>query len=165
MARKDIRYMSEYDDAFWMEEALTEAREAEKMNEIPVGAVIVLNDECIGRGHDLRETTKDPTNHAEMIALREAAKNIGDWRLCDCKIYVTLEPCPMCAGALILARIKRLIYGAQNLKFGAVDTHCNILSIPGFNHKVEVASGIMSEECADLLSGFFQREGVAKKRE
>jgi tRNA(adenine34) deaminase len=150
--------MSGYDDTYWMNEALTEAGEAERKNEIPVGAVIVLDDECIARGHDLRETTKDPTNHAEIISIREAAKKLGDWRLSGCSMYVTLEPCPMCAGALILARIKRLVYGAQNIKFGAVDTHCNILSIPGFNHKVEVASGVMSEACAELLSGFFQRK-------
>ncbi|MBN1900849.1 tRNA adenosine(34) deaminase TadA [Candidatus Sumerlaeota bacterium] len=150
--------MPGFDDHFWMKEALVEAEKAEQKDEIPVGAVIVLNDECIARGHDLRETSGDPTNHAEMIALRKAAKKIGGWRLCDCEMYVTLEPCPMCAGALILSRVKRLVYGAPNLKFGAVGSQCNILSLSGFNHKVEVTPGIMAKECGAILTRFFKNK-------
>ncbi|HQH12036.1 MAG TPA: nucleoside deaminase, partial [Candidatus Sumerlaeota bacterium] len=99
--------------------------------------------------------TGDPTAHAEMLALREGAKKIGDWRLADCDLYVTLEPCPMCAGAIILARIRRLVYGAPNHKSGAVQTHCRLLDIETFNHKVEVVSGVLADQSAELLKKFF----------
>jgi len=150
--------MNHYDHEYWMNEALKEAGKAAAMDEIPVGAVIVLGEECLARAFDQRESTADPTNHAEMIAIREAARQIGDWRLCDCLIYVTLEPCPMCAGAILLSRIKHLVYGAINKKFGAVETHCQLLSLSNFNHKVEVTSGILSDECSELLRDFFQKK-------
>ncbi len=140
-----------------MREALREAGEAFARHEIPVGAVVVLGDECIGRGHDAREETCDPTAHAEILALREAARAIGDWRLEGADLYVTLEPCPMCAGALILSRIRRLVYGAPNHKSGAVASRCRLLDITDFNHSVEVIAGILDEECASLLSRFFTR--------
>ena len=141
-----------------MNEALAEAGRAFALNEIPVGAVVVLGEECLARAHDMRESTGDPTAHAEILVIREAAKAIGDWRLCDCDLYVTLEPCPMCAGAMILARIRRLVYGAPNLKAGAVETHCHLLSLPGFNHRVETISGVLAEPCAELLKRFFSRK-------
>jgi len=142
-------------DEHWMREALREAGEAFAREEIPVGAVIVLGDECLSRASDLRETTGDPTAHAEILAIREAARKIGDWRLEGCEIFVTLEPCPMCAGAMILSRLKRLVYGAPNHKSGAIDTHCRLLEIDSFNHFVEVRSGVLEKECAELLKRFF----------
>ena len=145
-------------DRFWMNEALNEAAVAFAEDEIPVGAVVVFGEECLARAHDRRESTGDPTAHAELLAIREAARKIGDWRLCECELYVTLEPCPMCAGALLLARIKRLIYGAPNLKSGAIQTHCNLLSIETFNHKVEVTSGVLTDSCAALLRDYFVRK-------
>ena len=142
-------------DEYWMNEALAEAGRGFALDEIPVGAAIVLGEECIARAHDMRETTGDPTAHAEMLALREGAKKIGDWRLADCDLYVTLEPCPMCAGAIILARIRRLVYGAPNHKSGAVQTQCRLLDIETFNHKVEVVSGVLADQSAELLKKFF----------
>ncbi len=145
-------------DIYWMKEALKEASQAFEEDEVPVGAVIVLGDECLARTHDMRESLGDPTAHAEILAIRQAAQKIGDWRLEHCDLYVTLEPCPMCAGAMILARVRRLIYGAPNLKSGAVESHVRLLSIPTFNHLVTVKSGILSEECASLLSEFFRKK-------
>jgi tRNA(adenine34) deaminase len=145
-------------DIFWMNKALDEAAAAFTEDEVPVGAVLVLGEECLAKAHDIREKTGDPTSHAEILAIREASEKIGDWRLCDCELYVTLEPCPMCTGAILMSRIKRLIYGAPNFKGGAVKTHCSLLSIPTFNHKVEVRSGVLEEECADLLKKFFSRK-------
>jgi tRNA(adenine34) deaminase len=149
------RNTREQTDERWMNEALIEAGKAFALDEIPVGAVLISGDECLARAHDMRESTGDPTAHAEILVLRDGARLIGDWRLCECDLYVTLEPCPMCAGALILARIRRLIYGAPNAKSGAVETHCNLLAIEGFNHKVEVISGVLTEPCAELLKKFF----------
>jgi tRNA(adenine34) deaminase len=145
-------------DIYWMKEALKEASHALMEDEVPVGAVIVLGDRCLARTHDRRESTGDPTAHAEILAIRQAAREIGDWRLSGCNLYVTLEPCPMCAGAMILARVKRLIYGAVNLKAGAVESHARILSVPTFNHLVMVTPGILPEECAAPLSQFFQNK-------
>lgn len=140
----------------YMREALVEAEKALEYDEVPVGAVVVKNDRIVARAFDLRDSRKDPTAHAEILALRQAAKNLGDWRLNDCELYVTLEPCPMCAGAAIQARIKTLIFGAPNLKAGAVITHCHSLSIPSFNHKVAVISRVLEQQCAELLSRYFQ---------
>lgn len=139
----------------YMELALTEARKALSANEVPVGAVVRLGDEVIARAYDLREHSFDPTAHAELLALRQAAVRLGDWRLNECMLYTTLEPCPMCAGALILARIKCLVYGASNFKFGAVATKCKLLDCAEFNHRVEVVAGVLSEECSALMSNFF----------
>ena len=145
-------------DIYWMKEALKEASQALEEDEVPVGAVIVRGAECLARTYDMRESLGDPTAHAEILAIRQAAGKIGDWRLSGCNLYVTLEPCPMCAGAMILARINRLIYGAVNLKSGAVESHVQLLSIPTFNHRVTVTPGIISEECAALLSEFFRKK-------
>lgn len=145
-------------DEYWMRQAMAVAREAPACDEIPVGAIVVKNRTCIARAHDLRHREKDPTAHAEILALRKAAEKTGDWRLEDCDLYVTLEPCPMCAGAIILSRIKRLIYGAPNHKSGAIETNCRLLDIETFNHKVEVTAGILAEESAALLKEFFKNK-------
>jgi tRNA(adenine34) deaminase len=131
------------DDIKYMKMALAEARKAYQRAEVPIGAVVVCNDQIVGRGFNLREQTQDPTSHAEMIALREAAANEASWRLEDCQLYVTLEPCPMCAGAILQSRIKRLVYGASDPKAGAVRSLYQLLDDDRFNHQVEVEAGVM----------------------
>jgi len=144
------------DDIKYMKMALAEARKAYQRAEVPIGAVVVCDDQVVGRGFNLREQTQDPTSHAEMIALREAAKNEASWRLENCQLYVTLEPCPMCAGAILQSRIKRLVYGASDPKAGAVNSLYQLLSDERFNHQVEVEAGIMKKEAAQLLKDFFR---------
>ncbi len=141
---------------FYMREALVEARKAYALNEVPVGAIVVLNDLIIGRGHNLRETLCDASAHAEILALREAARYVGGWRLNGATIYVTIEPCAMCAGALVQFRVQTLVYGARDLKAGAVDSGLNIVREPRFNHQVEVISGIMEAECREIIQDFFR---------
>jgi tRNA(adenine34) deaminase len=143
------------DDTYFMKEALAEARKAREKDEPPVGAVIVKDGEIIARGHNLREKLQDPTAHAEMLAVREAAARLGRWRLSDCEMYVTLEPCAMCAGAVVLARLGRLVYGACDPKAGAVVSLMNLVSDERLNHQVEVKGGILAEECGALLRDFF----------
>ena len=142
-------------DIDFMMEALKEAEKAFAKSEVPVGAIVVKDGEIIARGHNLRETLQDPTAHAEMIAIKESAIHLGRWRLTDCTIYVTLEPCAMCAGAMVLARIQRLVYGASDPKTGAVGSLMNILSDKRLNHQVEIESGILAKECGDLLRNLF----------
>jgi len=144
------------DDIKYMKMALAEARKAYQRAEVPIGAVVICNDQVVGRGFNLREQTQDPTSHAEMIALREAAKNEASWRLEDCQLYVTLEPCPMCAGAILQSRIKRLVYGASDPKAGAVNSLYQLLNDERFNHQVEVEAGVMEQEAAQLLKDFFR---------
>lgn len=144
-------------DQHFMKEALKEAWLAASRDEVPVGAVVVCSEEVIARGFNLREHLSDPTAHAEMIALRQAAVARGDWRLNDCDLYVTMEPCPMCAGALIQARIRRLIYGAPDPKAGAVQSCLQMLDMDCFNHKVEVTAGVCREESVRLLQDFFKK--------
>ena len=141
------------DDEQWMKAAIAEARLAE--GEVPVGAVIVHAGEIIGRGRNLRETTQDPTAHAEMIALREAAHALASWRLIDTSLYVTLEPCPMCAGALINARVPRVVWGCDDPKAGATRTLYTIGSDARLNHRFESVSGVLDDECGALLTEFF----------
>ena len=143
-------------DIKYMKMALAEARKAYQRAEVPIGAVVVCDDQVVGRGFNLREQTQDPTSHAEMIALREAAKNEASWRLEDCQLYVTLEPCPMCAGAILQSRIKRLVYGASDPKAGAVNSLYQLLNDERFNHQVEVEAGVMKKEAAQLLKDFFR---------
>lgn len=147
----------ELEDQNWMLEAIAEANKAEQIGEVPIGAVIVRNNEIIGRGYNLRETTHDPTAHAEIIAIRDACERIGAWRLLDCTLYVTLEPCPMCAGALVQSRIKRVVYGTTDPKAGCAGTLMNLLQEPRFNHETELTSGVLMSECASLLTQFFRR--------
>lgn len=140
----------------WMLEAIEEARKAEALREVPIGAVIVKDGEIIGRGHNLRETTFDPTAHAEMIAIRQATEHLGAWRLLDCTLYVTLEPCPMCAGALVQSRVKQVVYGTADPKAGCAGTLMNLLQEDRFNHRVDVVAGVLQEPCAHLLTNFFR---------
>jgi tRNA(adenine34) deaminase len=144
------------DDQRWMDLALAEAMKAEAMGEVPIGCVIVSGSEIIGRGHNLRERDQDPTAHAEMIAVREAAKRLGGFRVTAATLYVTCEPCPMCAGAIVNARIDRLVYGCHDPKAGACGTLYNIPADTRLNHRVEVVAGVMEEECAEILSRFFR---------
>ena len=141
--------------------ALAEAKKAWALGEVPIGAVVVRDGEVLAWAHNLRETWGDPTAHAELIAIREAARRVGGWRLTGATVYATIEPCPMCAGALLLARVDRLVYGAPDPKGGAVDSLVRLLDDPRFNHQVRVTSGVRAEEGADLLRRFFRqlREG------
>lgn len=147
----------EQEDQDWMLEAIAEARKAEAIGEVPIGAVIVHDRQIIGRGHNLRETTHDPTAHAEMVAIRHACEAIGAWRLLDCTLYVTLEPCPMCAGAIVQSRIKRVVYGTTDPKAGCAGTLMNLLQEPRFNHETELTSDVLQPQCAMLLTQFFRR--------
>jgi tRNA(adenine34) deaminase len=139
-----------------MKYALSLARIAGSLGEVPVGAVVVQGDEIVGEGINLREHLQDPTAHAEILALQAAARKIGYWRLEGCTLYVTLEPCPMCAGALVNARVKRLVFGALDLKAGACDSLFDLVRDPRLNHRLEVESGVMALECGQLLTDFFQ---------
>ena len=140
-----------------MQEALELARRCLDCDDVPVGALVTRGGRIIGRGYNQREKLQDPTAHAEMIALTAAAAHVGHWRLEDCTMYVTLEPCPMCAGALVLARLPRLVYGASDPKGGACGSLFTITEDPRLNHRVETVSGILAEPCAELLREFFRR--------
>jgi tRNA(adenine34) deaminase len=147
--------MERPDDRLWMREALVEARRAAEIGEVPIGAVIVLQGEIIGRGHNRREIDRDPLAHAEILAIRQAAGRIGGWRLSGCTMFVTLEPCAMCAGALVNSRIDRLVYGAADPKAGYCATLGNLVQDARLNHRLEVTAGVMGEESAALLRAFF----------
>jgi tRNA(adenine34) deaminase len=142
---------------YWMQEAIIAAKEAEAINEVPIGAVIVYNEQVIGRGYNTRETSLDPTAHAEMIAIRQASIALGAWRLLDCTLYVTLEPCPMCAGAIVQARLPKVVFGTTDPKAGCAGTLMNLLKEQRFNHQAEVIEGILQIECSALLSDFFRK--------
>jgi tRNA(adenine34) deaminase len=142
-------------DEYFMRLALRQATRALEHDDIPVGAVIVQNGEVIGSGHNERELRSDPTAHAEVIALRAAASRLGSWRVLDSVLYVTLEPCAMCAGAIVLARIPRVVFGTHDSKAGAAGSVLDVLAEPRLNHRPEVQSGLLAGECADLLRSFF----------
>ncbi len=144
----------------WMLEALAEARAAEAIDEVPIGCVIVHlpTGQPIGRASNRREIDQDPTAHAEILAIRQAARALGSWRLIDCLLVVTLEPCPMCAGAIVNARIPKLIYGCTDPKAGAIKTLYSIGSDPRLNHRLEITGGVMETDCARLLQDFFRRK-------
>lgn len=144
-------------DIKFMKLAIEEAKKAESIGEVPIGAVIVKNKEVIARGHNVRETSQKTLSHAELIALEQANEKVGSWRLEDCTLYSTLEPCPMCAGAIVQARMKRVVFGAFDPKSGAAGTLMNILQTKNFNHQVEISSGVLEEECRLLITHFFQR--------
>ncbi len=146
-----------------MEKALQEAQLAFDKDEVPVGAVIVQDNRIIGRGHNLTESLKDATAHAEMIAITSAAEKVGDWRLDDCILFSTIEPCAMCAGAAVLSRIKTIIYGARDSKFGACGSIFEIPTEPRLNHRVEIISGVLEEESVTLMQSFFQK--LRKRKE
>jgi tRNA(adenine34) deaminase len=147
-------------DEYWMSEALVEAKKALAEEEVPVGCVIVANDRIIGRGHNSTERLKDPTAHAEIIALSAAANYLNNWRLNQATLYVTLEPCLMCTGALVLARIKRLVFGASDEKFGACGSVYNIPFDARFNHTFDVVSGVRAEESKLMLKTFFENKRI-----
>ena len=142
-------------DADWIREALAEARAAAELGEVPIGAILVMGGREIARGHNRTIADCDPTAHAEMIALRDAARVVGNYRLTGATLYVTVEPCAMCAGAMIQARIARLVYGCAEPKGGAAETCFRIFDHPALNHRVEVSSGVLAEECARVLQEFF----------
>ena len=135
--------------------ALREAERALEHDDIPVGAILVLDGEVVGTGHNEREVRADPTAHAELIALRDAARTLGTWRVLESVLYVTLEPCAMCAGAIVLARVPRVVFGASDPKAGAAGSVLDVLGEPRLNHRPQVESGLLAEECADLLRSFF----------
>jgi tRNA(adenine34) deaminase len=143
-------------DELWMEEALRAAQRALESGEVPVGAVVVYDGRGIGQGWNRNITDSDPTAHAEIVALREAGKTVGNHRLADSTLFVTIEPCAMCAGALVHSRIKRLVYGADDAKAGAVRSIMQVLNHPQLNHKVEVRNGVLAGRCAELLQTFFK---------
>jgi len=144
-------------DETYMRLALEEAYKAFSTYEVPVGAVIVKDGKVIGKGYNKRESTKDPTAHAEIIAIKEASQALGGWRLIDCTMYVTLEPCSMCAGAIVNSRIERLVIGARDPKMGCCGTVMNIVDNPNFNHRVETKFGVLEEECSQIMKEFFKR--------
>jgi len=148
-------------DELWMEEALREAQRALALGEVPVGAIVVLEGQVVGRGCNRPLSASDPTAHAEILALREAGQAIGNYRLPHCDLYVTVEPCAMCAGAVTHARIRRLVYGAEDPKAGAVHSMLQVLNHPKLNHKVEVLSGVLAARCMDLVQTFFREKRKA----
>jgi tRNA(adenine34) deaminase len=142
-------------DEYFMRLALREATRALEHDDVPIGAVIVRDGELIGQGHNEREVRSDPTAHAEMIALREAARTLGSWRVLDAVMYVTLEPCAMCAGAIVLARLPRVTFGASDPKAGAAGSVLDVLADPRLNHRPQVEGGLLALDCAELLQSFF----------
>jgi tRNA(adenine34) deaminase len=144
-------------DKFFMQEALKEAKKAYKKNEVPVGAIVVYNNKIVAKAHNLNITTNDPTAHAEILALRKASKILRNYRLLDCEMYTTLEPCPMCAGAMVYARIKRLVYATEDPKSGCCKSVLNIVNNKKLNHRIEVVSGVCKKEAEKLLKTFFKK--------
>ena len=146
-----------------MKQALVQARKAYKINEVPIGCVVVRDGAVIARGYNRRNTDKSTLAHAEITAIRKAAKIVGDWRLEDCSIYITLEPCQMCAGAIVQARIPRVVMGSMNAKAGCGGSVLNLLEMREFNHQCEVTRGVLEEECSEMLSQFFRELREKKK--
>lgn len=156
--------LREREDERWMMLALDQARRAFDADEVPVGAIVVHDGLVIGEGYNQRETLQDPTAHAEIIAITQAAATLGTWRLIDCTLYVTLEPCPMCAGAIVQARIPTLVYGTSDPKAGACDSLYQITSDPRLNHQVSVRSGLLRDSCRALLQEFFAEQRALGKK-
>ena len=146
------------DDKKFMQIALEEAAKAGAMGEIPIGAVLVINDKIIAKGHNMRETWQDATAHAEVVVIQAACKKLKRWRLTGATLYVTIEPCPMCAGAIIMSRIERLVYGAPDSRAGACESLFNVVNNPALNHQVTVTAGIMSQECGKIVKDFMQEK-------
>jgi tRNA(adenine34) deaminase len=143
-------------DELWMEEALREAARAQAAGEVPVGAVVVHNGEIVGRGYNRNLCESDPTAHAEIVALREAGRRVGNHRLLECEMFATIEPCAMCAGAMIHARLKRLVYGADDPKAGAAGSVLAVVNHPALNHHMEVRGGVLAGRCAEMMQAFFR---------
>lgn len=153
------------EDERFMRAAMTQAKKAYALWEVPIGCVIVYEGKIIARGYNRRNTDKNTTSHAEINAIRKASKKLGDWRLEGCTIYITLEPCQMCAGAIVQARITRAVIGSMNPKAGCGGSVLNLLEMPQFNHQVEVTRGVLQEECSGMLSGFFKELREKKRRD
>ena len=152
------------DEEKFMKEAIRQAKKAYALREVPIGCVIVYEGKIIARGYNRRNTDKNTTSHAEINAIRKASKKLGDWRLEGCTLYVTLEPCQMCAGAIVQARIDKIVIGSMNPKAGCAGSVLNLLEMDGFNHKVEVERGVLEEECSTMLSGFFKELRMEKAK-
>ena len=152
-------------DEYYMREAIQEAKRAEGVDEVPIGAIIVSDGEIISRAHNLREKEQNALAHAELLAIDQACKTVGSWRLENATLYVTLEPCPMCSGAIILSRVKRVVYGASDPKGGCAGTLMNLLQDDRFNHQSEITKGVLEAECGQLLSDFFRKIRDRKKQE
>lgn len=152
------------DDTYYMQLALEEARRAAELGEIPIGAVLVQGEEILCRTHNMRETWQSATAHAEVIAIEEACKKLGRWRLSGCTLYVTVEPCPMCSGAIVNSRLDRVVYGCPDIKAGGAESIFNIISNPNLNHNPEVVSGVCELECAQVMKDFFQKRRRENKR-
>jgi tRNA(adenine34) deaminase len=149
-------------DEYFMRLAIEEAKKAEDINEVPIGAVIVLNNKVVASAYNLRESTQNATTHAELLAIQSACNSIGSWRLENAVLYVTLEPCPMCSGAIILSRINKVVFGAHDPKAGCAGSLMNLLEDKRFNHQCEVVSGVLEYECSQMLSTFFK--GIRNKK-
>ena len=150
-------------DDFFMREAISQARAAECLGEVPVGAIVVQNDSIVGRGFNMPIGEGDPTAHAEIVALRDAARNLGNYRLPGCQLFVTLEPCSMCAGAILQARIARVVYGARDPKTGANGSVIDLFAVEKLNHHTEIVGGVLAEECGRLLSDFFAARRASRE--
>mgnify|MGYP003305324773 FL=1 len=149
----------------YMKEALKQAKKAHALGEVPIGCVIVYQDKIIGRGYNRRNTDKNTLSHAEITAINKASKFMGDWRLEECTLYVTLEPCQMCSGAIVQARIPHVVIGCMNPKAGCAGSILNVLQMPEFNHQVEVTKGILEEDCSNMLTTFFKELRIRNKAE
>lgn len=149
----------------YMKAAIKQAKKAEKLDEVPIGCVIVYQDKIISKGYNRRNIDKNTLSHAELNAIKKASKRLGDWRLDDCEMYVTLEPCQMCAGAIVQSRIKKIYIGSMNPKAGSAGSVINLLQVKEFNHQVEIESGILQEECSGMLADFFKNLRKRKKDE
>jgi tRNA(adenine34) deaminase len=157
--------MERAQDEYFMKEAIKEAQKAEALDEVPIGAVIVHEGEIISRAHNLRESEQNSLAHAELIAIDQACKKIGSWRLENTTLYVTLEPCPMCSGAIVLSRVNRVVYGAADPKGGCAGTLMNLLQDSRFNHQCELTAGVLAGDCGEMLSRFFRQIRERKKAE
>ena len=153
------------EDQKFMKEAIRQAKKAYALEEAPIGCVIVLEGKIIARGYNRRNTDKNTLAHAELNAIRKASRKLGDWRLDGCAMYVTLEPCPMCAGAIVQSRIQRVVMGCRNPKAGCAGSVMNLLQAPGLNHRAEIAEGIFEEECSELMRRFFRELREKRKRD
>ncbi len=152
-------------DEYFMKEAMKEAKKAEDLGEVPIGAIIVYEGEIIARAHNLRESDQNALAHAELLAIDQACKKVGSWRLENTTLYVTLEPCPMCSGAIVLSRVNRVVYGAPDPKGGCAGTLMNLLQDSRFNHQCELTPGVLAEDCGQMLSHFFRMIRERKKAE
>ncbi len=152
------------DDEFWMKEALNLAKTAEQYGEVPIGAIVVIDNQIIGTGFNSKEALHDPTAHAEVIAIRNASQKIKNWRLKKSTLYTTLEPCPMCFGASLQARVDRIVYAAQDLRWGAIETKIKMPEAATFNHSIEVLGGVQAEESQTLLKNFFSQLRESKNK-